>query len=1379
MRSNRQLKPSERDYHSPGPLTDELVVETTPAGHLGVLALHFKSLAATLFTSFKGYTLSKWLNPVGESRVSQINNGTQNLRESVQVRHRQVMVPVLDPATGKPSGEPTAAAELVIAISATFTAEPVRESLAYWLGRLGSAARIEFAPDNQVFHELLDPASLLARNTSGMNVILVRLEDWNVDQEAAEKNARELIAALHSAAARSSVAHLLCFCPADSEPLANFHKGLEERICGELAESSGIQCVTSAAMEELYPVVDRYDSISDKLGHIPYTPEFYAALGTLVARRLFVSHMAPRKVIVLDCDNTLWSGVCGEMGPAGIAIDEGRRLLQEFMREQISAGMILCTCSKNEEEDVVAVFRLRKEMPLQREHFVGWRVNWNPKSQNLRSLAKELNLGLDSFIFVDDNPVECAEVRAHCPEVLTVQLPETDIASFLRHMWAFDHVKVTDEDRQRTEMYRQNALRQQFQSKASSLIDFLASLELEIVIEEMKPAQLARTAQLTQRTNQFNFSTRRRSEGDIQKLRAAPGCGVLTVTVRDRFGDYGLVGLMIYTTSSEAIGIDTFLLSCRVLSRGVEHRMLARLGELAEAQSLKYVDAHFIRSAKNKPALDFLGSCGGQFREGTAGQMTFRIPAEMAAGLVFEPSGAVLDTMEETPKASKNAASSTAAFDWSALGWIAANSTDVHRILSDVEATGVKTTDASKALARYVAPRTETERQVARMWEGALRVSRVGVDDDFFALGGDSLEAVIVLSQVEKLTGKSLPMLTFLEAPTVAKLAAILDGTQAEREWQSLVSLKAAGSRRPFYCVHEVGGNILEYRDLAKYMDADQPFYGIQEEGLNGKRPRRNLTVEEMATNYLKEVRAFQPEGPYCLGGGSFGGWVAFEMARQLRATGQEVALLALFDTYGPGYPKKLPSTSVWQERLNRLRLRFDLHWGNLRAADGRQRLAYLREKAARWRRALVHRNRQRIEPFLMVLRVRTQRGSFSKATRDVNQAGHWAAGDYVPKPYAGRITLFRATQQPRGIYPDPTLGWSSIVQDIQTYDTPGHHGAVVREPRARALAERLCDVLQQTQRQYKEDAVLAENGEEMLVRVEDAFGRRSRLSKLPDVADTVYVSCLKAGGPQTPVFWIPGGGGLSVIAFRRISSLIGIDRAVYGLEASIEQSRKPIDLRIKARSYVEALQAQWPTGPYYLFGFSAGSWLAYEMAVQLQALGHQSLLVIFDMTVRGYPGFVGKIGTAFEVLRLHGKKMRGLPVSSWTPFTRRIIQERFRRMRENSTMRNWNGVEDGLDLFTVAEYQNWRATETYRTSKLSGFSGDIRVVLAIESIFDGLARSLDPRLGWSRLARGRLDVFRVPGNHISMLQEPHVRALAGTLKLILSEADKQDRSKR
>src|SRR5205085_10664663 len=172
-------------------------------------------------------------------------------------------------------------------------------------------------------------------------------------------------------------------------------------------------------------------------------------------------------------------------------------------------GRLICLCSKNNEDDVVEVFARRPEMPLGRDHLAAWRVNWNSKSENLKALADELQLGLDSFILIDDSPLECAEVQAHCPEVLALQLPAEPehIRPFLEHVWAFDYLKVTEEDKQRTALYRQNTQRERVRKEALTFEDFLAGLALEIQIAEPEPDQFARVSQLTQRTNQFNATT--------------------------------------------------------------------------------------------------------------------------------------------------------------------------------------------------------------------------------------------------------------------------------------------------------------------------------------------------------------------------------------------------------------------------------------------------------------------------------------------------------------------------------------------------------------------------------------------------------------------------------------------------------------------------------------------------------------------------------------------------------------------------------------------------------------------------------------------------------------------------------------------------------
>ncbi len=358
-------------------------------------------------------------------------------------------------------------------------------------------------------------------------------------------------------------------------------------------------------------------------------------------------------MVALDCDNTLWKGVVGEDGVSGIAIPPDLMALQRFMVDLAGKGFLLCLCSKNDESDVLEVFEHRPDMLLKRDHLVSWRINWQPKSQNLRSLAQELNLGPDSFIFLDDNPVECAEVRAGCPEVLTLRLPiDGDIEGFLEHVWAFDRLRVTSEDQRRTAMYKQEAERARFQKEAPTIEEFLDGLELRITIAEPSNDQVARVAQLTQRTNQFNFTTARRNDGEIQRL-GESGLECRVVEVGDRFGDYGLVGVMIFGPRGETLEIDTFLLSCRVLGRGVEHRMLSELGEIARDRGLSRVVATLIPTKKNQPARDFLNQVAAAHRQDIEGNVRYDLPAGMAATIAYaatagDPVVAVAETSSGT-----------------------------------------------------------------------------------------------------------------------------------------------------------------------------------------------------------------------------------------------------------------------------------------------------------------------------------------------------------------------------------------------------------------------------------------------------------------------------------------------------------------------------------------------------------------------------------------------------------------------------------------------------------------------------------------------------------------------------------------------------------
>ena len=241
----------------------------------------------------------------------------------------------------------------------------------YWLNQLSIPAKIEFAPYNQVVQTLVDAHSVFARNKNGLNVVLVRFEDWERSGGNANEwkgRCRELIAALKTAASIGPSPILVCICSGSAERL-------EQELETELAGMSNIRFLSSKRLRQLYPVTNWHDAGSDQLGHIPYTPEAYAALGTAIARVFHASRRAPYKVIVTDCDNTLWRGICGESGPHGIELDAAGLAVQRFLKLRQQEGMLLCVCSKNAPEDVDQAFDAHPEMPLARSDFAGWRVN--------------------------------------------------------------------------------------------------------------------------------------------------------------------------------------------------------------------------------------------------------------------------------------------------------------------------------------------------------------------------------------------------------------------------------------------------------------------------------------------------------------------------------------------------------------------------------------------------------------------------------------------------------------------------------------------------------------------------------------------------------------------------------------------------------------------------------------------------------------------------------------------------------------------------------------------------------------------------------------------------------------------------------------------
>jgi FkbH-like protein len=636
-----------------------------------------------------------------------------------------------------------------IAIAATFTAEAIQPGLAFWAAELGLESEIRFAPYNQVFQQLLDPAGLFARNRGGFNVALVRFEDWR--HAGIEDEAKRLVEAVAAAAAAHAAPLILAICP----PV---YERAEAVVRAGVAGLPAIHFIGSCEIQGLYPVAEIHDPHANELGHLPYTPEYFVALATAVARKIHAIATPPYKAIALDCDETLWSGICGEDGPQGVTLDEPRRALQEFMKERAAEGMLLALCSKNNEEDVAETFRAHPEMPLRLEDFAAQRVNWEAKGANLHALAAELDLGLDSFILVDDNPKECTEAQAGAPEVLALPLPADPAAipEFLRHVWAFDRARVTDEDRARSQMYRQRAERTRAERAAPSLEAFLESLQLEVKIEPMQAGQVPRVAQLVQRTNQMNCTLVRRSEAEVRALDAE----VLTVDVRDRFGAYGLTGVAVFRADGKTLAADTFLLSCRVLGRGVEHRMVARLGEIALERGLKRVEIPFVAGQRNRPAALFLESIGA----------ANGLSAEEASAVRYRPARTETPLREEHSKGLGR----PVAVDYVK---IAAELRTPAAVLERIHAAARR-----PAAAPSQPPRTALEKELAELWAGLLNVPAVGVGDNFFELGGHSLLAVQLLSRVRQICGVELSLEVVYSGDfTVAELAKAVELKEIER----------------------------------------------------------------------------------------------------------------------------------------------------------------------------------------------------------------------------------------------------------------------------------------------------------------------------------------------------------------------------------------------------------------------------------------------------------------------------------------------------------------------------------------------------------------------------------------------------------------------
>jgi FkbH-like protein len=343
-----------------------------------------------------------------------------------------------------------------------------------------------------------------------------------------------------------------------------------------------------------------------------------------------------RKCVVVDLDNTLWGGILGEDGPENIQMGDtphGRpyRCFQQNLQTLSRRGILLAVCSKNNSADVLAVFRDHPDLLLREKDFASLQINWQDKATNLRAIASELNIGLQHLVFIDDNPTERQWVREALPEVLVPELP-TDAALYADVLTdcELDTLALTEEDLRRTRMYSEDRKRREFKVAAPTYEQFLHELGLEVQVDALTPQMLDRAAQLCQRTNQFNLTTRRHTAVDLQSFANSPGAVVLMMSVRDRFGDYGCTGLSIGLRNGARLEIDSFMVSCRVLGKQVEYALFAALVDWARRTDCTDVVGSYVPTAKNSICAEFYPKCG-LLPAGSNPQTFVRALAELTA----------------------------------------------------------------------------------------------------------------------------------------------------------------------------------------------------------------------------------------------------------------------------------------------------------------------------------------------------------------------------------------------------------------------------------------------------------------------------------------------------------------------------------------------------------------------------------------------------------------------------------------------------------------------------------------------------------------------------------------------------------------------------
>ena len=520
---------------------------------------------------------------------------------------------------------------LRVAILRSFTIEPMVPVLRARAYAAGIDLRLMLGDHNVIATQLIDPGSALHAFAADVVIVAALTRDmspalWrgegNLDGASAELG--QQIGAWIGAFRQHSPATIIVQSmeqPAyaadgivDATAGAGQRRAIHaanELMAAAAASHRGVYLLDYDALVARHGRLAWADPHKDLAMRVPLRPDAYAALADEYLRFLYPLAGKTCKVLAVDLDNTLWGGIIGEDGPTGIRIGvdypgSAYLALQRQLKALRRRGVLLAICSKNNVADAMAVLRDHPEMLLRPDDFSAIRMNWDDKAANLEAIAAELNVGIESIAFLDDNPAERDWVRSQLPAVYVIDVGDDPVqfGDAISRAPVFERLELSQEDRVRGQQYRNQRDRATAAAASATVDEFLRSLEMKATIDDVRPATLARVAQLTQKTNQFNVTTRRYTEEEINRFAGEPGRFVRTIRVVDRYGDNGLVGVLMAKLDGERCEIDTMLLSCRVIGRDVETTLLADAAALARARGARVLSGHFSPTAKNAPASD-------------------------------------------------------------------------------------------------------------------------------------------------------------------------------------------------------------------------------------------------------------------------------------------------------------------------------------------------------------------------------------------------------------------------------------------------------------------------------------------------------------------------------------------------------------------------------------------------------------------------------------------------------------------------------------------------------------------------------------------------------------------------------------------------------